>query len=88
MKQNHPDEPHWYLAVLGSDPTYRGQGFGNALLASRLEQVDAEHAPAYLNPVTPTTSPITNGSASRSPANWRSRRAHHVADVAAAALIP
>src|SRR5947209_19492963 len=21
MKQEHPEEPHWYLAVLGSDPT-------------------------------------------------------------------
>ena len=48
MKRNHPEEPHWYLAVIGSDPTYRGQGFGDALLASRLAQVDAEHAPAYL----------------------------------------
>jgi len=48
MKQHHPEEPHWYLAVIGSDPTYRGQGFGHALMASRLDRVDNEHAAAYL----------------------------------------
>ena len=53
MKKNHPEEPHWYLAVIGSDPTYRGQGFGNALMSSGLERVDAEHAPAYLESSNP-----------------------------------
>jgi GNAT superfamily N-acetyltransferase len=44
----HPEEPHWYLAVLGSDPTMRGRGFGQSLMRSRLERCDAEHCPAYL----------------------------------------
>jgi GNAT superfamily N-acetyltransferase len=48
MKQEHPDEPHWYLAVLGSDTVVRGKGYGHALMRSRLDRVDAEHAPAYL----------------------------------------
>ncbi len=48
MKRIHPEEPHWYLAVLGSDPSVRGKGFGRALMQSRLDRVDAEHAPAYL----------------------------------------
>jgi ribosomal protein S18 acetylase RimI-like enzyme len=48
MKPVHPQEPHWYLAVIGSDPTVRGAGFGQALMRSRLDRVDAEHAPAYL----------------------------------------
>ncbi|MGV0835177.1 GNAT family N-acetyltransferase [Mycolicibacterium thermoresistibile] len=48
MKQHHPEEPHWYLAVIGSDPTVRGTGYGQALMRSRLDRVDAEHAPAYL----------------------------------------
>lgn len=48
MEENHPEEPHWYLGMIGSDPTVRGAGYGKALLASRLETVDAEHAPAYL----------------------------------------
>jgi ribosomal protein S18 acetylase RimI-like enzyme len=48
MKQQHPEEPHWYLAVLGSDTVVRGKGYGHALMRSRLDRVDAEHAPAYL----------------------------------------
>jgi ribosomal protein S18 acetylase RimI-like enzyme len=48
MKRHHPEEPHWYLAVLGSDTSVRGKGFGHALMRSRLDRVDAEHAPAYL----------------------------------------
>ncbi|WP_410872174.1 GNAT family N-acetyltransferase [Nocardia sp. A7] len=54
LKKNHPTEPHWYLAMLGSAPDVRGAGFGHALLHSRLDRVDADHAAAYLessNPV-------------------------------------
>ena len=48
MERKHPEEPHWYLAVIGSDPTVRGKGFGQVLMRSRLDRIDAEHAPAYL----------------------------------------
>ncbi len=48
MKAVHPEEPHWYLAVIGSDPAVRGGGFGAALMRSRLDRCDAEAAPAYL----------------------------------------
>lgn len=48
MKQAHPEEPHWYLAAIGSDPTVRGRGYGQTLLRSRLDRCDAEHCPAYL----------------------------------------
>ena len=48
MKRVHPEEPHWYLGVIGSDPSVRGKGFGQVLMQSRLDRVDAEHAPAYL----------------------------------------
>ncbi|UXA16400.1 GNAT family N-acetyltransferase [Mycobacterium sp. SMC-4] len=48
MKSQHPEEPHWYLAVIGSDPAVRGAGFGKALMESRLDRCDAEGAPAYL----------------------------------------
>ena len=53
MKANHPEEPHWYLAMIGSDPQVRGGGFGNALLRSRLDRCDAEGAPAYLESSNP-----------------------------------
>ncbi|MEB3071851.1 GNAT family N-acetyltransferase [[Mycobacterium] vasticus] len=48
LEDNHPEEPHWYLAVIGSDPSARGKGFGQAVMRSRLDRCDAEHAPAYL----------------------------------------
>ena len=34
--------------MIGSDPSVRGKGYGQALMQSRLDRVDAEHAPAYL----------------------------------------
>jgi GNAT superfamily N-acetyltransferase len=48
MEENHPEEPHWYLMIIGTDPTVRGAGFGQALMNSRLQRCDEEHAPAYL----------------------------------------
>lgn len=53
MKAVHPQEPHWYLAVIGSDPDVRGGGFGAALLRSRLDRCDDEGAPAYLESSNP-----------------------------------
>ena len=57
MKSVHPEEPHWYLAVIGSDPDVRGKGFGQALMRSRLDRCDAEHAPAYLESSNPDNVP-------------------------------
>ncbi|SEH73709.1 Acetyltransferase (GNAT) family protein [Mycolicibacterium rutilum] len=57
MKEKHPEEPHWYLAVIGSDPTVRGTGFGQALMRSRLDRCDAEYAPAYLESSNPDNIP-------------------------------
>jgi ribosomal protein S18 acetylase RimI-like enzyme len=48
MKNVHPEEPHWYLLAIGSDPAVRGAGFGQALMRSRLDRCDAEGAAAYL----------------------------------------
>ncbi len=57
MKRAHPEEPHWYLAVIGSDPSVRGQGFGQALMRSRLDRCDAEYCPAYLESTKPDNVP-------------------------------
>ena len=57
IRRVHPAEPHWYLAVIGSDPTVRGMGFGAALMRSRLDRCDAEHAPAYLESSNPDNVP-------------------------------
>jgi GNAT superfamily N-acetyltransferase len=57
MKRVHPEEPHWYLAAIGSDPEVRGKGFGQALMHSRLERCDAEYCPAYLESSKPENLP-------------------------------
>jgi ribosomal protein S18 acetylase RimI-like enzyme len=57
MQRVHPEEPHWYLAVIGSAPTVRGSGFGQALMYSRLDRCDAEHAAAYLESSNPDNVP-------------------------------
>lgn len=57
LKDNHPEEPHWYLAIIGSDPSVRGTGLGHALMRSRLDRCDAEYAPAYLESSNPDNVP-------------------------------
>jgi GNAT superfamily N-acetyltransferase len=57
MEAAHPEEPHWYLMVIGSDPNVRGAGFGQALMRSRLDRCDAEGAPAYLENSNPKNEP-------------------------------
>ena len=57
MKRAHPEEPHWYLATIGSDTGVRGRGFGQALMRSRLRRCDAEYAPAYLESSKPENIP-------------------------------
>ncbi len=45
----HPTTPqHWYLAVLGVDPSSQGRGFGPHLMAPVLERCDRDRTPAYL----------------------------------------
>ena len=53
MDEVHPTEPHWYLAVIATEPSRRAQGMGGALLTTALEVVDAEHMPAYLESSNP-----------------------------------
>ncbi|QBJ95062.1 N-acetyltransferase [Rhodococcus sp. ABRD24] len=48
LESVHPEEPHWYLATIGTAGSARGGGHGKALLLSRLSRCDAEYAPAYL----------------------------------------
>lgn len=48
IEKVHPTEPHWYLAVLGTDPDHQGKGIGSALMAPVLDRCDAEGLPAYL----------------------------------------
>jgi GNAT superfamily N-acetyltransferase len=45
----HPvDPPHWYLAILGTDPAHQGAGVGSALIRAVTDRCDAEGLGAYL----------------------------------------
>ncbi|MFE7169879.1 GNAT family N-acetyltransferase [Streptomyces sp. NPDC057616] len=49
----HPDEPCFYLSLLGVHDDHRGKGLGMGLLAECLARVDALGAPAYLESSNP-----------------------------------
>ena len=53
VKGYHPDEPHWYLALVGADPPFQGQGLGAALLTHTLKQCDEGGHVAYLESSSP-----------------------------------
>jgi ribosomal protein S18 acetylase RimI-like enzyme len=44
----HPNEPHWYLPMIGVDPSEQGRGCGSALLRRGLARCDADGLPVYL----------------------------------------
>jgi ribosomal protein S18 acetylase RimI-like enzyme len=48
VEHAHPTEPHWYLAVLGTEPSRQGEGIGSALLEPVLADCDENDVPAYL----------------------------------------
>jgi ribosomal protein S18 acetylase RimI-like enzyme len=49
LESRHPSgPPHYYLAVLGTDPAHQGQGLGSALLAPVLERCDGDGVGAFL----------------------------------------
>ncbi len=48
LNANRPSEPHYYLALLGTDPPRQGHGIGSAMLLSQLTRCDAEGRPVYL----------------------------------------
>jgi ribosomal protein S18 acetylase RimI-like enzyme len=48
IDQMHPKEPHWYLAVLGTDPDAQGRGVGSALMRPVLDDCDRNGVGAYL----------------------------------------
>jgi ribosomal protein S18 acetylase RimI-like enzyme len=47
-KHREHDEPHYYLAFIGTDPASQGKGYGTAVISRMLERCDDEGVPAYL----------------------------------------
>ncbi|MCX7620146.1 MAG: GNAT family N-acetyltransferase [Acidimicrobiales bacterium] len=48
VEHRHPKVPHWYLALLGTDPARQGLGVGSALIRAVTDRCDREGIPAYL----------------------------------------
>ena len=53
MKAEHPEEPHWYLSILGTAPERQNQGLGNRVLAPMLERCDRLGIMTYLESSNP-----------------------------------
>jgi GNAT superfamily N-acetyltransferase len=57
IERAHPNEPHWYLALLAVDPLLQGRGLGTALLQPVLARADDDGLLAYLETQKPENVP-------------------------------
>lgn len=48
MAEGHPQEPHYYLFLLGTRPEWQSRGIGSELMRPVLEICDRDQVPAYL----------------------------------------
>lgn len=58
MGEAHPEEPHWYLPLIGVDPAAQGRGIGSALMKAALLRCDEEGVPAYLEATSEKNVPL------------------------------
>lgn len=58
LARAHPHAPHWYLYVVGVDPSHQGRGVAGTLLRSRLDRCDVAGDPAYLEATSVATVPL------------------------------
>jgi len=54
----HPERSHWYLSIVGVDPSRSGRGIGSALLRALLAHVAESPAPVYLETDEPRNLPF------------------------------
>ena len=77
-------DPHWYLAVIGTDPVAQGKGVGGALIRQITDRCDRAGLPAYLESSKDVNVPVLRAlrlpGHRRDPA--RQRRPHHLVHVA------
>jgi GNAT superfamily N-acetyltransferase len=58
IEKAHPEEPHYYLEVLGTHAAHQGKGLGSAVMAEMLRRCDDEGVPAYLESSNPQNIPF------------------------------
>jgi ribosomal protein S18 acetylase RimI-like enzyme len=54
----HPTDPHWYLPLIGVDPSQQGKGYGSALMQHALVPCDRDRKLAYLESTNPRNIPL------------------------------
>jgi ribosomal protein S18 acetylase RimI-like enzyme len=58
MGSFHPEEPHFYLPLVGVEPNAQGGGIGAALMRHAIARCDREQALAYLESSNPRNIPL------------------------------
>lgn len=58
MEQGRPEEPHWFLPLIATDPLARGGGAGSALLEYGLAACDRDGLLAHLDSTHPKSIPL------------------------------
>ena len=58
MEKIHPEKPHWYLQVIGTDPAKQGKGFASLIMRNQLAVADEARMPCYLESSKDTNIPI------------------------------
>jgi ribosomal protein S18 acetylase RimI-like enzyme len=53
MDEWHPEEPHWYLPLIGVEPNAQRRGLGAALMHHAIARSDRDGLPAYLESTNP-----------------------------------
>jgi RimJ/RimL family protein N-acetyltransferase len=53
LESKHPHDRHYYLPLVGVEPSWQGKGLGTAVMRPMLERCDHERVPAYLEATTP-----------------------------------
>src|SRR5262249_61768701 len=58
LQKEHQEGPHYYLGVLGVDPSCQGRGLGSTLITAGLELADRAGVGAYLETSNPRNLPF------------------------------
>jgi len=58
MDEFHPEEPHYYLPLIGVDPFSQGRGIGTELMKYSLNQFEQQGMPVYLESSNPENIPF------------------------------
>jgi GNAT superfamily N-acetyltransferase len=57
IESRHTRWPHWYLAIVGTDPEHQGRGLGAAVIRDVLSRCDGDGVGAYLESSKPENVP-------------------------------